>query len=289
MLRLGISARCLERGQSAQEFARQTAEMGFSCIQLSLPETLTAIDTGYGKLSAGMARHIGDAFRERGVQIASIECYINPVHPDPEARRRQLELFKERIRYARDFGCGMVSTETGSLNADFSWHPDNHGEAAYELCVNGLRELVREAESFGVKLGIEGVTSFVANSPDKLARMIADIGSRHLHIVFDPANLLSADNIDSQAAMIRRSFELFGDRIELVHAKDFVLDEGLKRAVPPGTGAVDYDLLFGLLKESKPCMNVVLDHSGLPIEPEDMERLRNRYADAGSPAQLIER
>ena len=91
-----------------------------------------------GRLNPGLAGYIGEALRQRGVQIAVLSCYINLIHPDPRERRKQIELFKEHLRFVRDFGCGIVATETGSLNPDWA----------------GLEEMVAEAERFGVLVGV---------------------------------------------------------------------------------------------------------------------------------------
>ena len=94
-------------------------------------------------------------------------CYVNPIHPDPATRRSLLGLFKEHLRYARDFGNGLVALETGSVNADYSPHPENHGEHAFQQSLASIAELAAEAEKFGVIVGIEAVASHVVSTPTK--------------------------------------------------------------------------------------------------------------------------
>lgn len=239
-MRIGVRAHDLGKA-AAEVMAERVAGRGLSCIQLTLPEAIEGLDGAPGRLNPGMAGYIGEAFRQRGVQIAVLSCYINLIHPDSRERRRQIELFKEHLRYVRDFGCGIVATETGSLNPDWSFHPGNHSEKSFRRMLAGLEEMVAEAERFGVLVGVEGVAQFVASSPKRIRRMLEAVG---------PVNLLSADNWQEADRMIEESFQLFGDRIAVLHAKDFLF-EGV-RSVPLGRGKLNYRLLLGLLKQRKP-------------------------------------
>lgn len=243
----------------AEELAKRISEKGFKAIQLALSKAIPGLDAGLGKLSPGMAHAIQDTFFSHHIRIAVLGCYINPVHPDPIERRSQLERFKEHIRYARDFGCSIVATETGSLNADFSYHPDNHGESAFQILFESIRELVAEAEKFGVMVAIEGVRHYVANSPERIRRLIDAIGSNHLQVILDPVNLLSPLNFQDQGSVIKKAFELFGDRIVALHAKDFILENGQICSICAGEGHLNYDLVFKLLKEKKPMSYVLME------------------------------
>ncbi len=197
--------------------------------------------------------------------------------PDKEERRRQLALFKEYLCYARDFGCSVVGTETGSLNADFSFHPDNHSEEAFELLVGSVRELVEEAEKFGAIVAVEGVAKYVMNSPERIKRLIDRIGSDHLKVIFDPVNLLTIDNYLDQDRIIKESFELFGDRIVALHAKDFIIDGSELRSVQAGKGSLHYGLVFGLLKQYKPMSYVLMEDTAPQEIDEGIRYLKETF------------
>ena len=257
-MRIGVRAHDLGKA-AAEVMAERVAGRGLSCIQLTLPEAIEGLDGAPGRLNPGLAGYIGEAFRQKGVQIAVLSCYINLIHPDSRERRRQIELFKEHLRYVRDFGCGIVATETGSLNPDWSFHPGNHSEKSFRRMLAGLEEMVAEAERFGVLVGVEGVAQFVASSPKRIRRMLEAVGSNNLQIVFDPVNLLSVDNWQEADRMIEESFQLFGDRIAVLHAKDFLFEGGGVRSVPLGRGKLNYRLLLGLLKQRKPHINAIME------------------------------
>jgi len=250
-----------------EELASKVSKQGYSYIQLALAKAIDGIDSSLGKLSPGMANYIRDSFKMKNVQIAVLGCYINAIHPNIEERKRQLDKFKEHIRFARDFGCGIVGTETGSLVVGDSGEYDNESEEAFETLIQSLRELVKEAEKFGVIVGIEGGKNEVVTTPQRMRRVLNLIPSNNLQVIYDPTNYLSESNFKEQDEIIKEAFDLFGDRMVVLHAKDFVVEKGGIITVAAGTGQLNYGLIFKLLKEKKPFINILLED----IKEEEMD------------------
>jgi sugar phosphate isomerase/epimerase len=265
-MRLGVRAHDFGK-LPVEELAERIASKGFSCVQLAPTKAIAGFDADLGRLSPGFACHVKEAFQRQHLQIAVLGCYINIADPDAGQRQRQLARFKEYLRHARDFGCSVVGTETGSVNPDFSFHPGNRGEVAFQTVLGSVREMVAEAERFGVFVGIEGVERYVISDPPRIRRLIDGIGSNNLQIIFDPVNLLSVENYRRQDAIITESFELFGDRIAILHAKDFVVEGGSLRSVLAGQGRLNYGLLMDLIKARKPSINILMEDT----HPETVE------------------
>jgi sugar phosphate isomerase/epimerase len=181
------------------------------------------------------------------------------------------------LRFARDFGCGIVATETGSINADFSFHRDNRGEKAFNDLVESVKEMTEEAERFGVITAIEGVTRYVTHTPERVAKVLENVDSNNLQVVFDPVNLISIDNYQDQDNIISRSFELFGNRMVILHAKDFTISDGQTKSVQAGNGMLNYELLFKLLKAHKPDINILMEDAKPTTMPEGMKYLKSQY------------
>ena len=257
-VRIGIRAHDFGR-LPAGELAAKIAAGGFSCAQLAVGKAIAGITLKPGLLNPGLAFEIGEEFRRHGVQIAVLGCYVNPLHPDLATRRSLLTLFKEHLRFARDFGTGLVALETGSINADYTPHPDNHGEAAFQDSLASIAELAAEAERFGVLVGIEGVASHAVSTTRKMRKMLDAVGSANLQVVFDPVNLLTAENHSEQERVIGDSLDLFGDRIVAIHAKDFVIEHGQLRPVAAGEGHLRHDLVMRFVVEEKPGISILLE------------------------------
>lgn len=206
-MRIGVRAHDLGK-DTADLLAEKVAARGLKCVQLTLHEAIEGMDGAAGRLNPGLAYEIGAAFRKRDVQIAVLSCYINPIHPDEGERAKQIELFKEHLRFVRDFGCGIVATETGSVN------------------------------------------------------------------------LLSMDNYPERDRIIEDSFDLFGDRIAAVHAKDLRVEAGRMISVPLGKGLMNYKLLLGLLKRRKPSLNVVIEDTSPDTIDLSMQHLKDTWQSA---------
>ena len=278
-LNLGIRAHDLP-AETLEQLAAEVREKGLTAVQLALAKSISTFPTGLGNLSPGYGQYVKSAFQQERIQIAVLGCYINMIHPNNAERQRQLDRFKEHIRFARDFGCSVVGTETGSVIPELGYSEDNYTEEPYEQVVQSVRELVNEAEKFGVIVGIEGGINHPIHTPQKMKRLLVDIPSPNLQVIYDPANFISIDNVHEQEAVIEEAFRLFGDRIVIVHAKDFVVENGEIVMVPVGTGNLNYDAVFKLLKVRKPFVNVLLENTKEPHISASIQYLQQKFENA---------
>jgi sugar phosphate isomerase/epimerase len=93
------------------------------------------------------------------------------------------------------------------------------------------------AEEADVDLGIEPERTNVVSSAEAGRRLIDELGSPRLKIVFDAANLLEAASLSEQWDIVSRGLDLLADRLVLAHAKDCLPDASFAAA---GTGVLDY-------------------------------------------------
>ena len=276
-LNLGIRAHDIEK-VGGREIAKEVSSKGLSAIQLALAKSFKEFNTNTGSLSPGYARHIQSTFQREGVQIALLGCYINMIHPDPEKRKENLERFKEHIHFARDFGTSIVGTETGSVLPGMGYSDKNFEEQPFQDVVRSVRELVAEAEKFGVIVGIEGGINHPIHTPQRMKRLLDEVGSNNLQVIFDPANFISMDNYQNQEAVFEEAINLFGDRIVIIHAKDFIMENDWIKMVPVGKGQLNYDALFKLIKNKKPFVNILLENTKEPFIDESIAFLREKFS-----------
>jgi L-ribulose-5-phosphate 3-epimerase len=271
---IGIRAHDLGK-QNLDVMISKIKNKGFNSIQLAIPKALDGFNTGLGSLNPGMAHHIGEAFRKNDIQIAVLGCYINPVASDEAELRQGIDRIKECIRYARSLGSTIIATETGWLDKGWLEEKENIEEKRFNKLVDTVKELIKEAEKFGVLVGIEPVAKHTISSPEKMKLLIDKVNSNNLQVVFDPVNLITIDNYDKQDQIIRKSLELFGDRIVAVHCKDFVVDKGSVKVVAAGKGQLNYKPLAEYLKENKPFINCLLEDIGESFMEESIVFLRD--------------
>lgn len=286
-MKLGILAHTYGKLPAA-ELARKVAEEGFTSVQLALLKAIGDIDCSPGKLSPGLANHLGETFQREGVRIAVLGCYIDPVHPDKDIRRAEINRFKEHLRLARDFGCGMVATETGSIRTYAESHPSDYEEHGWSVLRETVTELAEEAEKWGVKLAMEPVASHTLNSLEHVRRLIEEVPSPTIGLLFDACNLLNEERLPNQDDLIKDAFETLADRMVLIHAKDLDFGDGghfagsgrprLDR--PIGDGLLNKDLLYRLLKEHKPHIDISLEGVTADQAKRSAAELRRLYARA---------
>lgn len=265
-MRIGVRGHDIGK-YSLDELARRIEEKDLKSIQFVMKKAITEFEVTKGCMTPGLARYIKETFDRHNVNVSILGCYINMCHPDDEELNQLLNFFKDHIRFARDLGCSIVGTETGALNNEYVYGPENHTEEAFQRCLNSLRIMVSEAEKFGVMVAIEGVARHVINTPTKMRRALDEINSNNLQAIFDPYNFLTNENYMNQDELIKEAFDLYGDRIVLIHAKDFIVENGQVKQVAIGTGQFNYPLLLSILKRRKPHIDVILEGT----TPEDLD------------------
>lgn len=234
-------------------------EYGFEYIQLALD--LSKEEFALGKFSEEYANEIIDDLG--GMKISILSSYINPSDRNPETLSVSLEKFKDKIHYASILKPLAVGTETG-VYVDDEGKNANNTEEAYQYVLKNIKELVCEAEKYDVNVAVEGVHAFVINSPERLARLVKDIDSPNMKVIFDPVNYITATNYEDQDKMITEMFDLLADKIVSIHAKDFVIEDGKVKMVLPGEGLLNYRLIFDLLKKNN--MDIPIISESIPHE-----------------------
>lgn len=270
MINIGLRAHDYGQG-SPEEIAEILGRYDVSCIQLALAKSFPFIKEEPGQLSPGLGNYIRDSFANKGINISVLGCYINPIHPDPIIKEQSLLRFEEHLRFARDFGCAIVGTETGSRNADCTYHPDSQTEEAFLELVASVKRLSKTAEKYGTIVGIEGVAHHhTIHSYEKMARMLELVDSPNVQIIYDPVNFFPLDECQQQEKLMDDAFALFGDKMVAIHSKDFVINNGLKEGdLPSGTGVMAHQYLMKKLKQHKPYIHVILENT----QPENVEQV----------------
>src|SRR4249920_3406616 len=117
-------------------------------------------------------RRVRDTFRQYNLPISCISGYTNIVHPDAGERKKRNDYLKAILRHARDCGTPYVISETGTVNPDSDWssHPDNKSERAYEDCVKTIRELSQVAYDHGAMFLLETYVNNIIGSTEETLR-----------------------------------------------------------------------------------------------------------------------
>lgn len=258
MIPLHLGVRAHDFGQMPLDsLINKLQHYNFSHIQFALKKSFPDSAPSLTAISPGTASYYGRAFRQAGVQIAVLGCYVNIVDTDPLKRAEALAAFNTHIRLARDFGANLIGTETGSVGQGYT--PDNFTEEAFQEVIISVSAMVAEAERFGVTVGIEaGLHHPLYTAP--LARRLLDaVPSNNLQIILDCANLMSPTNYLQQKEIVSEALEILGNRIAVVHLKDFIVENEKIKIVPVGEGWLDFEPILRYMKYDRPHIQGILE------------------------------
>ena len=117
------------------------------------------------------------------------------------------------------------------------------------------------AEKMGAIFAIEPVFKHIVCNPRRARRVLDEIGSPNLQIIFDPVNLLDISNYRNREQILHEAVETLGKDIAVVHIKDFIVENEELVSVAAGTGEMDYTEIIRFIKKEKPYIHATLENT----------------------------
>ncbi len=254
---------------------------GFTCVHLALSKSMPDEPCTPSALNPGYAGWLRRQFLKNGLDVAVLGNYLNLAHPDSDALAAIQEMYYAHIRFAALLGCGMVGTETGAPNAEYKTTPECRSDAALAAFIKNLRPVVRCAESYGVTVAIEPVTRHIVYDAKRCRRVLDEIGSHNLQVLFDPVNLLDANNAGHAGEVFDETIELLGKDICMLHLKDYVRTGGTDlKSIGAGTGEMDYTRVMRFVKAEKPYLYATLENTTPENAASCREAMQRAYDEA---------
>ncbi|MBZ9864806.1 sugar phosphate isomerase/epimerase [Mesorhizobium sp. CA15] len=190
---------------------------------------------------------ISAAAKATGIGLAALSGTYNMAHPDSRMREDGLRRLAVVIETAARLSIPLVALCTGTRNAEDQWayHPNNADPSAWVDMAREMEKALLIAERHGVDLGIEPEQANIVTSADAAMRLIAEMGSKRLRMVLDPANLFERANADQARSIVAEAVERAAGHVYLAHAKDRFADG---RFATAGQGVVDFPDFITRLK-----------------------------------------
>lgn len=202
-----------------QELMARISGDGFRGIQLAIPKAIEGIN-GYDQVDEALLSAIKDECKKHNIEIAVFGCYVELSYLDTKERQQQVDKFLLGIDFAKALDAGCIGSETTRFTGI-----DEERQIAFEGLVDSVKQIVKKAEEIGIDIGIEPVASHTLNTPELTKELLERVPSDRLKVIFDPVNLLTAENIHDQDNLWDRCFECFGDRICALHVKGIRLNK----------------------------------------------------------------
>jgi D-psicose/D-tagatose/L-ribulose 3-epimerase len=157
------------------------------------------------------------------------------VHEDYYVRRASVEYVKDTLSLVSALG-GRILTVVPSTVGKVV--PMASPEEEWAWCVEGLKECQAHAEQVGVRIGVEPLCRFETyfiNRHDQALQMAKDVGG-------NCGVTLDLFHMNIEEADWAQALRAAGDHLVDVHVAD-------NNRLPPGQGALDWDLLVRTLRE----------------------------------------
>ena len=226
---------------------------------------------------------------DREIRIGEVPgLYKGLAHPDSQISSACVEQYKKKIRLVHILGVHCTGFSPGHCNPPDSkvWlHKDNWSEETWQRAIRLTKELAREAESYGVTLAAHPQITGPLYSIERMRRLVDEVGSPRVKILLDPVNIATIDTYFDMTGFINRIFDVLGDDIVAMHAKDvsiygvsdwgapwrqsvFHVDEAL-----PGKGILDYATVLRRLDGLSEDPVLIIEH----IKNDDETILAKHY------------
>ncbi len=260
-------------GATLAERLDNAKAQGFSCVHLAMQKAVPGFSMADAPslLTDSLAAEVREALESRGMTCAVLGCYLNLATPDEAQYRHNLDIYFAHLRFARMMGALTVGTETGAPNTGYKTEPACWTEEALALFIDRALPVVRRAEEEGVLFAFEPVCRHIVHTPERAGRVLDAWRSDAAAVILDTVNLLTPANHTRRDALIDECDRRFGDRVRVLHLKDYTVVPGKAdvKACACGTGLMDYTRLLRFAA-ARPGIPMTLENT----TPENAEAAR---------------
>ena len=250
-MRIGIRLHDTAPGTLRERLSFARAQ-GFSCAHVALSKVLPdfAMNDAPLKLTPEYAEQVRRDFSDTAMECAVLGCYLNLADPNEERRKATQEIYRAHLRFAAMIGASVVGTETYANPVSRFSEPAAESEEAFCLFIDSLKTVVRFAEEADAILAVEPVYHHIISTPERAERMLETVPSDHLQIILDAVNLIGPESTGRAQEIIEDAIRRLGDRVRILHMKDFVLlPDGKMRSCACGLGNMRYEKLLAFAAE----------------------------------------
>lgn len=245
---IGIFAKTYVRG-SVEETLDAVATEGIRYVQFNL--SCAGLPTLPDRLDVDVCASIRAGFFVRGLEMTALSGTFNMAHPDVAVREDGLRRLRVLAEHCGKLGTRVITLCSGTRDPDNMWrrHEENDGMPAWRDMTASMAEAARIGEETGVTMAFEPEVANVVDTALKARQVLDEVGSQHLKVVLDAANLFHAGELVRQGEILDQACVLLKGDIILAHAKDISKD-GEAGHDAAGTGLLDYNRYLRNLKKA---------------------------------------
>ncbi len=286
---IGIFAKHVSRSTPETLFDA-LAGFGLHCAQFNA--ACLGIPTLPDQLDAALWRRVARAAQSAGVKIVALSATFNLLDENKLRLSDNFRRLEVLAQGAIILGTDLLTLCSGTRNQQDMWtyHPQNQSPEAWQEMIDAMQQGLEIAVDYDVYFGIEPEVANVVSNATDATRLINELRSNRIRIVFDPANLYRPPSDPRQDQhVITDALRLLRDRIAIAHCKDVADpaaqqdDERLYAHVAAGTGILDYHHYLSELNRLVPGRIPLILH-GLSEEqiPDSVSFIQKRLNEIGT-------
>lgn len=242
---IGARAHDYGRGEPDEILGRIAAD-GWQGVQIAFPKLFNGV-TNWGEVTDESVQKAKVALDETKLQLWVLGVYVEPSMVVEADRKKSVDIFKSQLANAKLLGANCVGTETTNMEKQ----PAGTTREEAMLCLErSLAEILPEAERLGVTVAVEPVFYHAMGTPELTRRVLNNLKSPNLKVIFDPGNLYSPAEVGNQQQMWERAFDCFGDDIVAMHFKGVHVIDGVRMSCSLEDSQVDTRAVYRLLKQA---------------------------------------
>lgn len=247
--------------EDPEGWAQVVRSYGYGCAFCPVgPEASSDVIAAYARAAA-----------DKGITIAEVGTWSNPLSSDEAERRAALDKCKAGLALADEIGARCCVNIAGSKGEKWDGpHSDNFGDDCFEEIVETTRDIIDAVQPKRSFYTLETMPWIFPESPQSYLRLIGAIDRPQFAVHFDPVNMINGVMVYfDNAELLRESFRQLGPYMKSCHAKDSLLQSNLTvdlDEVRPGLGALDYRVFLTELAKLERDVCLMIEH--LPTEEE---------------------
>ena len=271
--RLGVACHLGAGEASARKALGAAAAAGFRRIQIQFP---------WAKVGDGFLGALPGWLKAEGLSVDVLGAYVNCCQPENvlmDCRESDLE---RAIELAGGLGCRCLAAWTGGYGSGLmKADPRNQTVQAEDSICRFVNRHARRLESAGVTLALETYITLACPDATSFRRVLNRL-PKCAGVVLDPPNLTPISRFEERDLVLREMVELLGNRVAVVHLKDFKLapDRASYQLPGPLGGQMNYRLYAGLIVKLAGAPPVIAEHLGSEEFAEARRKLLPLFAQA---------
>ncbi|TDQ40780.1 sugar phosphate isomerase/epimerase family protein [Aureibacillus halotolerans] len=269
-MNIGVVTRSFPE-MSNKEAAAFMAKNHFTSTELCFSQTDSNfwVYNGRSDLSHLTSERVGDIidiYRGAGIDVTAIGVFTNLMETNAQELEQNLAYFERHMEMAAAYDVAYVSTECGFLPGKRGIQLDTY-ESAFTSFVETIKILTEKAEKHKVTIALEPCVLDIVPSAKRMADLLHQVGSNHLKVLLDPANLIANSSEEDM-------FFYLGKHIAYFHGKDRKVNDARGRIV--GDGDIQWERFVKLYHQHTEGIPMILEY----VNADNAAMVRDRVMQA---------